>query len=70
MFSIQFIPLGILSTFFSLSYAQGTFTPARPPAAPLMVKSPYLNSWQMFGTNAADPENGDSLALRWNRFWQ
>ncbi|KAB8305035.1 hypothetical protein EYC80_004340 [Monilinia laxa] len=34
-----------------------------------MVKSPYFNSWQLFGANAPDPENGDSLALRWNRFW-
>ncbi|KAF5868871.1 putative glutaminase protein [Botrytis fragariae] len=70
MVSINIILLEILSTAITQSYAQGTFTPERPPAVPLMVKSPYLNSWQIFGTNATDYENGNSLALRWSTFWQ
>lgn len=70
MVSIHFILLGVLSTVITQSYAQGTFTPERPPAVPLMVKSPYLNSWQNFGTNARDYKNGNSLALRWSTFWQ
>ncbi|KAK6612858.1 hypothetical protein ACHAPF_006859 [Botrytis cinerea] len=69
MVSIHFILLGVLSTVITQSYAQGTFTPERPPAVPLMVKSPYLNSWQNFGTNARDYKNGNSLALRWSTFW-
>ncbi|KAM3065411.1 hypothetical protein ACMFMG_011467 [Clarireedia jacksonii] len=58
-----------ISTFVNLSYAQGTFTPARPPAAPLMVKSPYLNSWLEFSKKVTETSTGNSLALQWNKLW-
>ncbi|ROV92383.1 hypothetical protein VMCG_09131 [Cytospora schulzeri] len=38
------------------------FSPARPPAWPLAVKSPYLSTW-LFGTS------GGSLAGYWPQFW-
>ena len=42
-----------------LSYAQSSFTPLRPPALPLAVKSPYMNTWQQAGS---DGGNGGYLA--------
>lgn len=47
--------------------AQSTFTPARPPALPLAVKSPYLSTWQNAGS---DGGNGGYLPGQWPRFWQ
>ncbi|KAJ5118919.1 hypothetical protein N7448_010627 [Penicillium atrosanguineum] len=47
--------------------AQSTFTPARPPAAPLAVKSPYLSTWLEFGSDGGD---GGYLAGEWPVFWQ
>ncbi|PHH66882.1 hypothetical protein CDD81_5234 [Ophiocordyceps australis] len=46
--------------------AQSTFTPARPPAAPLAVKSPYLNVWLNGQENGGQ---GGYLAGQWPRFW-
>lgn len=43
-----------------------TFFPARPPAIPLAVKSPYLNTWQNAGS---DGGNGGYLAGQWPTFW-
>jgi hypothetical protein len=40
--------------------AGGTFTPIRPPATPLAVRSPYLTTWLP----------GDSLAGTWPTFWR
>ncbi|KAJ9156616.1 Glutaminase-like protein [Pleurostoma richardsiae] len=40
----------------------GTFTPARPPAIPLAVKSPYLNTW-------LQGESGGNLPGFWPQFW-
>jgi hypothetical protein len=37
----------------------GTFTPIRPPATPLLVRSPYLSTWQA----------ADNLAGAWSTFW-
>ncbi len=39
--------------------AAGTFSPLRPPATPLIVRSPYLTTWQA----------ADSLAGTWSSFW-
>lgn len=39
--------------------AAGTFTPVRPPATPLIVRSPYLSTWQ----------GSDNLAGTWSSFW-
>ncbi|KAK5135123.1 hypothetical protein LTR08_005648 [Meristemomyces frigidus] len=47
--------------------AQSTFTPLRPPALPLAVKSPYMNTWQQAGS---DGGNGGYLAGQWPTFWQ
>lgn len=44
-----------------------TFSPARPPAIPLAVKAPYLNTWLSAGSNAG---NGGYLAGEWPVFWQ
>ena len=43
-----------------------TFSPARPPAIPLGVKSPYLSTWQYAGS---DGGNGGYLAGEWPQFW-
>ncbi|KAI0455038.1 glutaminase GtaA [Xylaria acuta] len=44
-----------------------TFSPARPPAIPLAVKAPYLNTWLNAGN---DGGNGGYLAGQWPVFWQ
>ncbi|WPG98109.1 Hypothetical protein R9X50_00089500 [Acrodontium crateriforme] len=51
----------------ALTYAQSSFSPLRPPAIPLAVKSPYLSTWQMAG---GDNGNGGYLAGEWPTFWQ
>lgn len=43
-----------------------TFTPGRPPAIPLAVRSPYLSTWQAAGN---DGGNGGYLAGQWPTFW-
>ncbi|KAK6951258.1 hypothetical protein Daesc_007789 [Daldinia eschscholtzii] len=50
----------------SLADAASSFSPARPPAIPLAVKSPYLNSWLNVGS---DGGNGGYLAGEWPKFW-
>ena len=57
----------LLPCFFNLSRAQSSFSPARPPAIPLAVKSPYVNTWQQAGS---DGGNGGYLAGQWPTFWQ
>ncbi|KAI1635106.1 glutaminase GtaA [Biscogniauxia mediterranea] len=51
----------------SLVLAQSTFSPVRPPAIPLAVKAPYLNTWLDAGS---DGGNGGYLAGEWPTFWQ
>ncbi|KAE8334213.1 hypothetical protein BDV24DRAFT_156993 [Aspergillus arachidicola] len=46
--------------------AASTFSPVRPPALPLAVKSPYLSTWLSAGT---DDGNGGYLAGQWPTFW-
>lgn len=46
--------------------AASTFSPARPPAIPLAVKSPYMSTWQYAGS---DGGNGGYLAGQWPQFW-
>ena len=51
-----------------LAAAQSTFSPARPPAIPLAVKSPYLTTWLNAGS---DGGNGGYLANgQWPSFWK
>ena len=60
----------ILAAAFSLSYAASTFSPARPPAIPLAVKSPYVNCWQQAGSDSESGSgNGGYLAGQWPTFW-
>ncbi|HWC78915.1 MAG TPA: DUF5127 domain-containing protein [Pseudonocardiaceae bacterium] len=48
-------PSGITNS----SDVDGEFTPIRPPATPLAVRSPYLNAWL----------TADNLAGTWSSFW-
>ncbi|KAJ5668292.1 uncharacterized protein N7477_006862 [Penicillium maclennaniae] len=65
---MQLSRLGLLAASFIASVgAQSTFTPARPPAAPLAVKSPYLSTWLNIGSDGGD---GGYLAGEWPVFWQ
>ncbi|KAG9241990.1 glutaminase [Calycina marina] len=43
-----------------------TFNPAHPPAIPIAVKSPYMNSWLQSGS---DGGNGGYLPGRWQQFF-
>lgn len=72
-FSHALFALGVL--FIRVS-ADSSFTPARPPAIPLAVKSPYLSVWQNAAPQAADggqevggPGNGGYIAGEWPTFW-
>jgi hypothetical protein len=49
-----------------LTSAASTFKPARPPAIPLAVKSPYLNAIQFAGCGHG---NGGYLAGQNPSFW-
>ena len=63
--------LSVLAATPSLSYAASTFSPARPPAIPLAVKSPYVSCWQQAGgdSESGGPGNGGYLAGQWPTFW-
>jgi len=50
----------------SIASAASTFSPARPPAIPLAVKSPYLSTWMQAGS---DDGNGGYLTGRWQQHW-
>ncbi|QQK48227.1 Glutaminase GtaA [Penicillium digitatum] len=57
----------LVVSFVSSVGAQSTFSPARPPAIPLAVRSPYLSTWLDVGS---DGGNGGYLAGQWPVFWQ
>ncbi|RKF53563.1 Glutaminase A [Erysiphe neolycopersici] len=59
------IYLTILSVFLSPAVTESTFSPARPPAIPLAVKSPYLNVLLAAGNKGG----GGYLAGQWAKFW-
>ncbi|CRG91786.1 putative protein YdfE [Talaromyces islandicus] len=68
--------LSALGTVFMGAMADSTFTPARPPAIPLAVKSPYLSVWQNAAPQTADGDqevggagNGGYIAGEWSTFW-
>lgn len=59
----------LLATFLAVQVngqASSTFSPARPPAIPLGVKSPWFNTWLFAGP---DEGNGGYLPGRWQQFW-
>ncbi|KAK5700835.1 hypothetical protein LTR97_005352 [Elasticomyces elasticus] len=58
--------LSALAAFAGACYAQSTFSPLKPPAIPLAVRSPYMNTWQQAGS---DGGNGGYLAGEWPSFW-
>ncbi|KAI2624087.1 glutaminase GtaA [Xylaria nigripes] len=51
----------------TIALGVSTFSPARPPAIPLAVKAPYLNTWLNVGS---DGGTGGYLAGSWPVFWQ
>ncbi|KAF3390622.1 Glutaminase A [Penicillium rolfsii] len=57
----------VVSSFVTAIGAQSTFTPARPPALPLAVKSPYLSTWLHAGSTGG---NGGYLPGQWPVFWE
>jgi len=63
---LQYVATMLLSMV-GCSRAVSTFEPARPPAIPLAVKSPYMSTWQFAGS---DGGNGGYLAGQWPQFWQ
>lgn len=58
--------LAACAAFVGFTTAASTFSPARPPAIPLAVKSPYLNVYQFAGS---DGGNGGYLYGQWPQFW-
>ncbi|KAH7319365.1 glutaminase GtaA [Rhexocercosporidium sp. MPI-PUGE-AT-0058] len=58
--------LALAATLLQVTNAASTFSPARPPAIPLAVKSPYLNVLQFAGS---DGGNGGYLAGQYSQFW-
>lgn len=65
-------PLALLSLLLlPATYAVSTFSPARPPAIPLAVKSPYMSTWLQAGRDGTgvDSGNGGYLPGEWPTFW-
>ncbi|KKY24377.1 putative glutaminase [Phaeomoniella chlamydospora] len=55
-----------VSLFVAVAYGASTFSPARPPAIPLAVRSPYLSTWLGVGNDGGD---GGILPGAWPTFW-
>lgn len=49
----------------ALAGGESTFTPSRPPAIPLAVKSPYMSTWLQVGSSHAGGGSGGYLAGSW-----
>ncbi|CAK4033826.1 Hypothetical predicted protein [Lecanosticta acicola] len=64
---MRFSSLLVAGTATLASAQSSTFSPLRPPAIPLAVKSPYLSTWQQAGS---DGGNGGYLPGEWPTFWQ
>lgn len=62
----QFFISLLVTVLASSARATSVFSPARPPAIPLAVKSPYLSTWLSAGS---DGGNGGYLAGEWPIFW-
>ncbi|KAH0258916.1 DUF1793-domain-containing protein, partial [Aureobasidium melanogenum] len=60
------LSLASLTLLASTVLAQSSFSPTGPPAIPLAVSNPYLNTWQQAGS---DGGNGGYLAGQWPKFW-
>lgn len=62
---IKYASATVLALLGSQTEADSTFSPARPPAVPLAVRSPYLNVW------LNGQENGPHAILpgQWPRYW-
>ncbi|KUJ24358.1 glutaminase GtaA [Mollisia scopiformis] len=58
--------LAVCAALFDFTTAASTFSPARPPAIPIAVKSPYFNTLQFAGS---DGGNGGYLYGQWTTFW-
>jgi hypothetical protein len=58
--------LSVLGAAIEETARRSTFTPVKPPAIPLAVKSPYLSAWIRAGD---DGGNGGYLAGRWPIHW-
>jgi hypothetical protein len=61
------LAIAILFSILSLGNAASVFAPARPPALPLAVKSPYLSTWLNAGS---DGGNGGYLTGQWPTHWR
>ncbi|KAF2212262.1 hypothetical protein CERZMDRAFT_112001 [Cercospora zeae-maydis SCOH1-5] len=62
----MYISFFTLAGLASLATAQSSFSPLRPPAIPLAVKSPFMSTWQQAGS---DGGNGGYLPGEWPTFW-
>ncbi|KAL1872452.1 hypothetical protein VTK73DRAFT_1489 [Phialemonium thermophilum] len=59
---LSHLSAGIVALATGITSAASTFKPTRAPAYPLLVRSPYLNSW-------LQGESGGLLPGSWPRFW-
>jgi len=61
----KMLPLIYLSLLVPTALAQSSFSPTRPPAIPLAVSNPYLNTWQQAGS---DGGNGGYVSMSNKRY--
>ncbi|KAG6182265.1 hypothetical protein E4U36_003461 [Claviceps purpurea] len=65
MMSVKYALAAAFALLSSCVDADTTFSPARPPAVPLAVRSPYVNLW----ANGQEDGSHPMLAGQWPRFW-
>ncbi|EQL03465.1 hypothetical protein G6O67_006515 [Ophiocordyceps sinensis] len=63
---IRLAAVAVLAVLGREAAAESKFTPARPPAAPLAVRSPFLNVWL---NGRTDGKPSGYLPGQWPRFW-